>query len=125
MQLFFDLYKILPAENCRLLLASMVQMASVRRSLFNAEGKIMFLIYFSVLNYENQCLAKENLKYVLERHLYLTTLMRGITSVLKNGNSLSNPEVYHEFCRLLGRLKANYQLGELTSLGTHFFVKQS
>lgn len=56
---------------------------------------------------------------VLERHLYLTTLMRGITSVLKNGNSLSNPEVYHEFCRLLGRLKANYQLGELTSLGTH------
>jgi len=29
---------------------------------------------------------------------------------------LSNLEVYHEFCRLLGRLKANYQLGELTAL---------
>jgi hypothetical protein len=53
MQLFFDLYKILPAENCRLLLASMVQMASVRRSLFNAEGKIVFLIYFLVFNSEN------------------------------------------------------------------------
>ena len=46
MQLFFDLYKILPAENCRLLLASMVQMASVRRSLFNAEGELDFRLYF-------------------------------------------------------------------------------
>ena len=122
MQLFFDLYKILPAENCRLLLASMVQMASVRRSLFNAEGKFSFWFIFQFkITKINILLRNPNLKFVLERHLYLTTLMRGITSVLKNGNSLSNPEVYHEFCRLLGRLKANYQLGELTSLGTHFF----
>lgn len=63
-------------------------MASVRRSLFNNE----------------------------ERQKFLASLVRGISLVLKNGSSLSNLEVYHEFCRLLGRLKANYQLGELTAL---------
>jgi exportin-7 len=65
-----------------------VQLASVRRSLFNNE----------------------------ERQKFLAALVRGISLVLKNGNNLSNLEVYHEFCRLLGRLKANYQLGELTAL---------
>lgn len=27
-----------------------------------------------------------------------------------------NPECYHEFCRLLMRVKSNYQLGELLRL---------
>ena len=30
--------------------------------------------------------------------------------------TLSNPECYHEFCRLLMRVKSNYQLGELIRL---------
>jgi hypothetical protein len=30
-----------------------------------------------------------------------------------NLQELSDPSNYHEFCRLLARLKSNYQLGEL------------
>ena len=30
--------------------------------------------------------------------------------------TLADPECYHEFCRLLMRLKSNYQLGELMRL---------
>ena len=30
--------------------------------------------------------------------------------------ALADPECYHEFCRLLMRLKSNYQLGELMRL---------
>ena len=85
---FCQLRKVLPGENCHRVLSCLVQMASVRRSLFNNE----------------------------ERQKFLASLVRGISLVLKNGSSLSNLEVYHEFCRLLGRLKANYQLGELTAL---------
>ena len=33
-----------------------------------------------------------------------------------NFQTLSNPECYHEFCRLLMRVKSNYQLGELIRL---------
>lgn len=29
---------------------------------------------------------------------------------------LSDPENYHEFCRILSRLKSNYQLGELVTI---------
>ena len=29
---------------------------------------------------------------------------------------LRNPNNYHEFCRLLARLKSNYQLGELVMI---------
>ena len=80
--------KVLPADFCQRVLSCLVQMASIRRSLFSNE----------------------------ERQQFLASLVRGICLILKNGSNLSNLEVYHEFCRLLGRLKANYQLGELTSL---------
>lgn len=33
-----------------------------------------------------------------------------------NFQSLSDPNNYHEFCRLLARLKSNYQLGELVKV---------
>lgn len=33
--------------------------------------------------------------------------------ILENPQRLSEPTSYHEFCRLLARLKVNYQLGEL------------
>ena len=88
LNLFFDLYKVLPADFCQRVLSCLVQMASIRRSLFSNE----------------------------ERQQFLASLVRGICLILKNGSNLSNLKVYHEFCRLLGRLKANYQLGELTSL---------
>lgn len=33
--------------------------------------------------------------------------------------SLSHPNNYHEFCRLLARLKSNYQLGELVKVDNY------
>lgn len=35
---------------------------------------------------------------------------------MENSQGLSDPDNYHEFCRLLARLKANYQLGELITV---------
>ena len=53
-----------------------------------------------------------------ERQQFLASLVRGICLILKNGSNLSNLEVYHEFCRLLGRLKARVNTVGLSN----FFV---
>ena len=39
--------------------------------------------------------------------------MSGLYSVMSTKKGLDEEENYHEFCRLLGRLKASYQLSEL------------
>ncbi|PSN46003.1 Exportin-7 [Blattella germanica] len=80
-------------ENCKSLnfndegqaLSCLVQIASVRRSLFSNT----------------------------ERAKFLTHLVNGVKHILQNPQGLSDPSNYHEFCRLLARLKSNYQLGEL------------
>lgn len=84
-KLFFDLYHSLPNTLSSLALACLVQIASVRRSLFS-NG---------------------------ERAKFLTHLVNGVKHILQNPQGLSDPSNYHEFCRLLARLKSNYQLGEL------------
>ncbi|RZF34199.1 hypothetical protein LSTR_LSTR003609 [Laodelphax striatellus] len=66
-------------------LSCLVQIASVRRSLFGNT----------------------------ERAKFLTQLVNGVKHILQNPQGLSDPSNYHEFCRLLARLKSNYQLGEL------------
>lgn len=48
-----------------------------------------------------------------ERAKFLSTLVVNIKNILENSQGLSDPDNYHEFCRLLARLKTNYQLGEL------------
>lgn len=48
-----------------------------------------------------------------ERAKFLSTLVVNIKNILENSQGLSDPENYHEFCRLLARLKTNYQLSEL------------
>eukprot|EP01012_Entosiphon_sulcatum_P048196 TRINITY_DN6640_c0_g3_i3.p1 TRINITY_DN6640_c0_g3~~TRINITY_DN6640_c0_g3_i3.p1 ORF type:complete len:1077 (+),score=296.35 TRINITY_DN6640_c0_g3_i3:284-3514(+) len=88
MQLFWDLYPALRAPRSTECLKSIVQFASVRRSLFNTEE---------------------------ERQQWLSHILSGILCVLKNRSGLDNPENYHEFCRLLSRIKPNYQLSELVS----------
>ncbi|KAH1005287.1 hypothetical protein HUJ04_006300 [Dendroctonus ponderosae] len=85
LKLFFDLYDSLPNTLSNLALTCLVQIASVRRSLFSNT----------------------------ERAKFLTHLVNGVTHILRNPQSLSDPANYHEFCRLLARLKTNYQLGEL------------
>jgi len=85
LQLFFDLYTALPATLSPLSLSCLVQIASVRRSLFNNS----------------------------ERGKFLNQLVAGVRDILQNPSGLTDPNNYHEFCRLLARLKSNYQLGEL------------
>lgn len=85
LQLFFDLYSALPATLSPLALSCLVQIASVRRSLFNNA----------------------------ERGKFLNQLVTGVREILQRPTGLTDPNNYHEFCRLLARLKSNYQLGEL------------
>jgi len=63
-----------------------VRFASVRRSLFTTE---------------------------VERSKFLSQLVAGTRDILKQQQGLSEHSNYHEFCRMLGRLKTNYQLCEL------------
>uniref|UniRef100_A0A8C3JUX6 Exportin 7 n=1 Tax=Calidris pygmaea TaxID=425635 RepID=A0A8C3JUX6_9CHAR len=51
-----------------------------------------------------------------ERAKFLSHLVDGVKRILENPQSLSDPNNYHEFCRLLARLKSNYQLGELVKV---------
>ena len=68
--------------------AVQVRLASVRRSLFTSEA---------------------------ERTQFLHHLVTGTRDVLRAQQGLAEHDNYHEFCRLLGRLKHNYQLSELVS----------
>ncbi|XP_025093793.1 exportin-7-like isoform X2 [Pomacea canaliculata] len=91
LELFFDLYNGLPPSLSPTALSCLVQMASVRRSLFNNA----------------------------ERAKFLNHLVIGVRSILENPQGLSDPNNYHEFCRLLARLKSNYQLGELVKVDNY------
>ena len=48
-----------------------------------------------------------------ERSRFLNHLVKGTREVLRTQQGLAEHANYHEFCRLLGRLKTNYQLAEL------------
>ena len=48
-----------------------------------------------------------------ERSAFLNRLVTGTRDILRSNQGLSEHSNYHEFCRLLGRLKTNYQLSEL------------
>jgi len=63
-----------------------VRLASIRRSLFSNDG---------------------------ERTKFLHHLVAGTRDILRAQTGLAEHDNYHEFCRLLGRLKTNYQLSEL------------
>jgi len=91
LQLFFDLYGALPSTLSPLALSCLVQIASVRRSLFNNA----------------------------ERGKFLNQLVTGVREILQNPTGLTDPNNYHEFCRLLARLKSNYQLGELVMVDNY------
>ncbi|XP_023340889.1 exportin-7 [Eurytemora carolleeae] len=91
LQLFFDLYFSLPSSLSPHALACLVQIASVRRSLFNNA----------------------------ERGKFLNQLVAGVRKILLNPQELSDTNNYHEFCRLLARLKSNYQLGELVTVDNY------
>eukprot|EP00794_Sanderia_malayensis_P005744 gene5744-6446_t len=84
-QLFLDLYQAIPQSISSMAMGCYVQLASVRRSLFDST----------------------------ERAKYLQELVNGAKRILESPQSLEEPDNYHEFCRLLARIKSNYQLGEI------------
>lgn len=89
LQLLLDVYaSTTPPLSCAAL-ECLVRMASVRRSLFASET---------------------------ERTKYLTHLINGTREILSKQQGLQEHSNYHEFCRLLGRLKNNYQLSALVSV---------
>lgn len=86
MELFFEIYSTSQPPRSSTALECLVQLASLRRSLFSSEA---------------------------QRGLFLNRLLGGVLKVLQTQVGLRQHENYHELCRLLARLKANYQLGEL------------
>ncbi|XP_019186899.1 PREDICTED: exportin-7-like isoform X2 [Ipomoea nil] len=85
-QIFFDYYEINESNVSKEALECLVRLASVRRSVFSSDDA---------------------------RMKYLLHLMTGTKDILRTGKGLTLHDNYHEFCRLLGRFKVNFQLQEL------------
>lgn len=52
----------------------------------------------------------------IDRKKFLTELLVGFRSVLMNPGKLDESDNFHEFCRLLSRVKSNFQLLELVAI---------
>lgn len=85
-ELLFDFYKKTEPPQSSKAMEAIILMCSVRRSLFPSDK---------------------------DRGAFLGRLMVGIRELLSNQTGFQEQDNYHQFCRLLGRLKANYQLSEL------------
>lgn len=85
-ELLFEFYKTTEPPRSSKAMEGIILMCSVRRSLFPTDK---------------------------DRAEFLGRVMAGIRSLLSNKTGFAHQDNYHEFCRLLGRLKANYQLSEL------------
>lgn len=88
-ELFFSIYIGNTPPVSSTALECLVRLASVRRSLFTNDA---------------------------ERTKFLGRLMNGTLEVLRTQKGLDDHGNYHEYCRLLGRLKTNYQLSELVNV---------
>lgn len=89
LNLFLELYRTSAPPQSTQTMECLVQLASIRRSLFANED---------------------------DRSKYLTQLIHGIRDILKNGTGLNENSNHHAFCRLLARLKSNYQLNQLLAV---------
>jgi len=85
-ELFFEFYAKTEPPRSSKAMEAIILLASVRRSLFPTDK---------------------------DRAAFLGRLITGIREMLSNQTGLQHQDNYHQFCRLLGRLKANYQLSEL------------
>ncbi|KAK1281191.1 hypothetical protein QJS04_geneDACA015059 [Acorus gramineus] len=89
LQIFFEYYGLTTPPVSNEVLECLVRLASIRRSLFTEEPA---------------------------RMKYLNHLVAGTKEILQTGQGLADHKNYHEFCRLLGRFKVNYQLSELVKV---------
>jgi len=85
-ELLFDFYRNTVPPRSSKAMEAVILLCSIRRSLFPTDK---------------------------DRAAFLGRLMTGIRELLSNQTGLQHQDNYHQFCRLLGRLKANYQLSEL------------
>uniref|UniRef100_A0A914P2G4 Uncharacterized protein n=1 Tax=Meloidogyne incognita TaxID=6306 RepID=A0A914P2G4_MELIC len=90
--MFFDLYFVLPEQIISKAFLTLVQLVSIRRLLFDGVDRLKFLDSF----------------------------ICGLKRVLESPQKLSYPDNFHQFCRILSRLKANYQVSELVKCGDQF-----
>uniref|UniRef100_A0A0E0MUM9 Importin N-terminal domain-containing protein n=1 Tax=Oryza rufipogon TaxID=4529 RepID=A0A0E0MUM9_ORYRU len=88
-QIFFDYYKVNDTCVSKEALECLVRLASVRHSIFVEDPS---------------------------RTQFLSHLMSGTKEILQTGQGLADHGNYHEFCRLLGWFKVNFQLSELLSI---------
>ncbi|CAG8441662.1 1197_t:CDS:10 [Scutellospora calospora] len=86
LQIMFEAYKQFQPPHSSQVMEVIVQISSIRRSLFNEE----------------------------ERSKFLYGLMKGIREILIGNIGLSDLNNYHEFCRLLSRFRSTYQLSEIS-----------
>ncbi|KAL4562079.1 hypothetical protein LXL04_034271 [Taraxacum kok-saghyz] len=89
LQIFFDYYAITKPPLSKEALECLVRLASVRRSLFSNDAA---------------------------RSKFLAHLMTGSKEILQASQGLADHDNYHEYCRLLGRFRVNYQLSELVNV---------
>lgn len=101
-------------------LSCLVQIASVRRSLFNNAERAKFLSHLvdgvkRILANPQVCStpASRSLSYCSFGFVGSRLFDLATRCTLQ---CLPDPNNYHEFCRLLARLKSNYQLGELVKV---------
>lgn len=85
-ELLFDFYANTEPPQSAKAMEAIILLSSVRRSLFPTDK---------------------------DRAAFLGRLINGIREMLAKRTGLQHQDNYHQFCRLLGRLKANYQLSEL------------
>lgn len=61
-----------------------------------------------------------------ERNSFITQLITGLVAILKGQIGLNDENNYHQFCRLLSRIKTNYRLNELLKIpGFNEFLELS
>eukprot|EP01094_Clydonella_sp_ATCC50884_P029368 TRINITY_DN917_c0_g1_i2.p1 TRINITY_DN917_c0_g1~~TRINITY_DN917_c0_g1_i2.p1 ORF type:complete len:1062 (-),score=321.85 TRINITY_DN917_c0_g1_i2:240-3425(-) len=89
LQLFFGMYASSPGDLAKYAMECLVQLASTRKSLFSSDRT---------------------------RLNFLSMLIHGITDILRNQTNLQHAGCHHDFCRLLARLRANFQLNMLVEV---------
>ncbi|KAL9650506.1 hypothetical protein ABK040_004725 [Willaertia magna] len=89
LELFWNLYACLKTPKLlKNILQILVLLCSIRRSLFTGDE---------------------------ERKQFLSKFIDGMSNVLKLRHGLNDQDTYHEFCRLLARIKSNFQLNEFVA----------
>ena len=91
MRTYFDAFSE-GSDSARFALEVLVAFGSLRRSLFSSDD---------------------------ERQAFLLRIMSGTLHILNTQCGLNDHDNYHELCRLLARLKANFQLSELVQCANY------